>query len=239
MFYFDVMFCSYARHESSIRAADLQAVDIERGESLCPLCKSVTNTLLPHVSSSAPVVAGVRETPLLPMHSPAFCLSSNESTQQSGLNSNVGGLLEITQTTSMEEFKKSLYEAFVQVPERGRLSNDQMFYSSCNQQFRMAWENDQSDISASRNITVLRQLHALWSTTAYTLLGAVCTNIRERSIANYAVGSTTTTYQALQLPDSDNIALRHLLEVVWRSSSEALQLFRRPADARPHTGCLF
>ena len=46
----------YASNVSKVehgnRSANLLSIDIHKGESLCPLCKSVTNTLLPYTSSA-------------------------------------------------------------------------------------------------------------------------------------------------------------------------------------------
>lgn len=203
---FSLQISSFARYENNARSTDLLAVDVNRRESLCPLCKSITNTLVPHATSSSKPDAPA----LMPSMSMEFCTVISPSGAQAAVNapwSSVGD--------SSESASAALDKCFGRDLVRGKMSNDGMFHDSCQQQSRFPWDPETADPSVTRNVQLLRSQHGVWSAAAYTLLSATCNRIRERTLSV----DTAQEAHSLRLADLDQSLLKHMLALVWRSPS--------------------
>lgn len=188
------------------------SIDVSRRESLCPLCKSITNTLVPHTTTSTPATAIHMSdaATMLPLASQEFCVLATHAGPRAPWH-NVAKEVEPNDVTLGSCFSRSM--------ERGKLLSDGMFYDSCAQQSRFSWDHDTSDEpKISRNVDLLRTQHGVWSAAAYTLLSATCNKIRDRaSSTSDAQDPTAPTLMCLS--DLDTSLLKHMLALVWRSPS--------------------
>jgi len=203
-------------------------VDVDRGESLCPLCKSVTNTLVPFTART-PCRPGTEGNYFLPAQCPPYCVGVHtpasldavpEVGASAGELSTEAFRLSSLQEKPFPQRVASLHALFAHNLERGKLVSDGQFYDSCSQQGKLPWDIDNlSEAGVPRNLALLRTQHAMWSATAYTLLTATCNRIRERNVFASTPGAPQSTAVPLQLHDTDMSLLRHLLSLVWRSPS--------------------
>jgi hypothetical protein len=196
-------------------------VDIDRGESLCPLCKTITNTLLPHITRSADVGANG---PYVPSQAPTYRDGAVQTHLAGGGASGASKdrsflpLAWMREQPGLQSCLETIQSCFARHLDRGKLSSDNMFYSSCALQYKPSWDPNARDGSVTRNVTVLRAQHSLWSTTAYTLMTAINTSLRERS-SSTSSSHTTSDAVPVKLSDLDNTTVTHLVGLSWRSSA--------------------
>jgi len=224
---------NFSRFTNRPNANEALPVDVDRGESLCPLCKSVTNSLVPHShsrsqpSSSSSSTSSPTQGPrlnLLPFQSAVFAQAEAGGTGQAIVSG------EWLRSQSSLQAAQATTRSWLDGTEGGSedravLASDRVFFSECSRQQHLPWDTAFKSPQAASlppAVQLFCSLHAAWATAAYTLLSATCTCIRERNFrfAGAAGPSPAETGLAegdLALPPGDQTLLRHLLALLWRA----------------------
>jgi hypothetical protein len=234
---------NYSRFMNRPNSNESLPVDVDRGESLCPLCKSVTNSLVPHSHSSTSSPSGRLN--LLPSQSTVFATAQGGAEGEAGeagvisgeTISGGGGWLRTQSSLQASRGTTWSWLGGAGAEDRAVLPSDRVFYSECSRQAQLPWDPALKAplLPLPPSVQLSCSLHAAWATAAYTLQNATCSVIRERnfrfaSCAGEGKGPTCASAyveasetglegEVLALPPSDQTLMRHLLALLWRARS--------------------
>lgn len=131
------------------------AIDVEKGELQCPLCKGITNSFLPRTSSD--VARSSIE--VIPTQKDSLSHKLSISYDWSNISSLISAPVNHTPRLS---------------------SVDKYFVESCLNQLIPAWDDDNTEheniktLENKRNLHTVRCIQSGWTTAAYTLLSSCC-----------------------------------------------------------------
>lgn len=171
--------CSYAAYLNSHHSGDHIAVEIARGEVLCPLCKSLTNGLIPYIAPA--VGAALISTEDLVVSDKVF-----ESVQPSTL------LDLFVKSSSMQSMQLQASWQLNNITNKdscnGISSKMNAFFHACLIQYNMLSMGDSYDrIHPTTAFRSIRAAHAAWAAVSYTLLDSTVKSLRSRESIGMSV----------------------------------------------------
>jgi hypothetical protein len=224
---------SYSRVMNGARSAESFSLDIQKGECLCPLCKSVSNVVLPLVDQLSYSANSMIN----------FEADSDEDSTESNPSptcavNEVSTSLSPHEVFAMANDFTKLHQSLTERVCRLRVKRnirmmDMRFHSNISTQFdslsvvsaeKKAAGFDRLSLSDfdswfNGNMGSLRSFHATCSSVAYSLVSLSSRHLRTSSDKSVDQTNLLSAYVAWKLSDSDNSFARALLGLVSRSMS--------------------